>query len=162
MRGNGSVLKFKKTNKMESWCKKLYYSSLWYSVDLLINKFSYRYSEKRARNPIIILWAHGRLFFLPAGCLLMWKQAHFTFKSTSVFAWIKFLLQLAKSEWPQGFTNKYVCYVFIILNTKICKHKSYLLKNKTRNTSKMGKKNSNTNRRFKDYSFLVCQLYHLM
>lgn len=101
-------------------------------------------------------------FFLPAGCLLMWKQAHFTFKSTSVFAWIKFLLQLAKSEWPQGFTNKYVCYVFIILNTKICKHKSYLLKNKTRNTSKMGKKNSNTNHRFKDYSFLVCQLYHLM
>lgn len=90
---------------------------------LLINNVSYKYSEKRARNSTIIVWVHGR-HFLPAGWLFMWKRTHFTFKSTSVFAWIKFLLQLAKSGWPQGFTNKYVCYIFIILNMEIRKHKN--------------------------------------
>lgn len=89
---------------------------------LLVNGFSYQYSEERAWNPTIIFWVCGR-HFLPAGCLLMWKQAHFTFKSTSVFAWIEFLLQLGKSGWPKGLTNKYVCYVFILLNMEIGKHK---------------------------------------
>lgn len=97
---------------------------------LLINKFSYKYSEKRAWNPTIIFRVHGS-HFLPAGCFLMWKQARFTFKSTLVFAWIKFPLQLAKSGWPQGFTNKYVCYVFIWQNVEIRKHRNCLLKNKT-------------------------------
>lgn len=141
VKGNGYGFFYLKKNvsrKMVSCCQISHlcpsHIIIWFIMifsGLLINKFSYKYSEKRAWNPTIIFWVCGR-HFLPAGCLLMWKQAHFTFKSTSVFAWIKFLLQLAKSGWPQGFTNKYVCYVFILLNMEIGKHKNCLLKNKTK------------------------------
>lgn len=99
---------------------------------LLINKFSYKYSVKRVWNPTVIFWICGR-HFLPAGCLLMWKRAHFTFKSTSAFLpGVSFSYSWQSQDDLKALgINMFA--VLILLSMEIDKHKNCLLENKAPN-----------------------------